>query len=100
VPEPVGLRVPDLVGDLGGAVVAGEVGLVDQLAQGACGLGGPEVVGVDLGRIVEITKQVLGTELVGQPVERDAVVVLVTVCDTRSRVLSERADWRPVMPDA
>ena len=79
VTEPVQQRVPHLVGDRGGAVVTGEVGLVDQPAQGVGDLGGPDRVGIDLGRIVKITKQVLGAELVDQPGERGGVVVLVAV---------------------
>jgi hypothetical protein len=44
--------------------VAGEVALVDQAPQRVGDLGGPVLVGVDLGGVVELPSQVLGAELV------------------------------------
>jgi hypothetical protein len=100
VAEPADQLVADGEVDLVEPGVAGQVGLVDQLAQRPGDLRGPDGVWVDLGGVVKIAQKMRTTELVDQPGELARVVVLVAVCDTRSRVLSERAVWRPVMPGA
>ena len=52
---------------------------MDQLAQRPGDLARPDRVGVDLGGVVKIAQQVLAAELVDQPGELGAVVVLVAV---------------------
>jgi len=69
-------------GDVGGA---GEAVQTDrEVAQGGHDAG--SVAGADLG-------VVFGEGDVADPVQ-------AVLCDTRSRVVSEYADWRPVMPGA
>ena len=58
---------------------AGEVGLVDQLAQRVGDLGGPHRVGVDLRGVGKIAQQVSTAKLVDQRAELGGVVVLVAV---------------------
>jgi hypothetical protein len=60
----------DGVGDGVVSGVAGEVGLVDQVAQGVGDLGGPVRVGVGLSGAGEITQEMLTAKLVGQLADR------------------------------
>ena len=66
-----------LGGDGGQALVAGQVRLVDEGAEGLCDLAGPDRVRVGLGGVFEITEQVLAAQLVADAVE--GVVVDVPV---------------------
>jgi hypothetical protein len=56
VAKPGQQRRLDVLGDRVVAVVAGEVGVVDQAAQRVGALGRPDRVGVDLRGAVEITE--------------------------------------------
>ena len=64
-------------GDSCHALITGQVCLVDEAAQRACDLAGPDRVRVGLGGVFKIAEQVLGTQLVADAVE--GVVVDVPV---------------------
>src|SRR5664279_3040184 len=74
-------RVGDGAGDAAGALLAGEVGLVDQGAERVGDLGRPRCVGVDLGGAVEVSEQMRAAQLVDQGAQFGGIVVLVPVVD-------------------
>ena len=63
------------------ALVAGHVGGVDEAAQRACDLAGPDGVRVGLGGVFKIAEQVLGAQLVADAVE-GVVVQAYRSCTT------------------
>ena len=69
MPEQAQVPGHRIIRDDGQSLVACEVGGVDEGAQFAGDLPGPDRVRTGLGGVLQVTQQVLGAELVADPVE-------------------------------
>jgi hypothetical protein len=87
-------------GDGWQALIAGQVRLVDQTAQGVCDLAGPDRLRVGLGGVFQVPEQVLGGQLVTDAVEGVVIGVPVVHHDGAVQVgiescLKEGRSWLP-----